>query len=849
MQNHGHDEQARRDARLTDYLCGELDGAGAQALEAELQRDAELRARLEELRRAFAWVRDEAPPPPAQLGEARRVALRAAAAELAAAQAAARDGHFGAAAPPRATRVLRFPLWARAAAGLAVVAGLIALWRGPLGPVQFDAAASAPASHVGAADLSEMGYVSGTADRTAGFKLEALGYGGGAAFEPGQALRPWTDEQLTHLGGFVGRLETQPGADAGVMQFHLGPADTILPSVSPPSPPVSGGLEAPAAPGGAAPPTERRAGGEEEGRAKDKDAARGLLALESLADSEPDLQGNAGLALRGGGGGSPYCELTDGYGRRFINRGVVDHLRRHGNESPRDMFFRYYGDNAAVRAADDPLSTFAADVDTASYALVRAYVTQGSLPPKAAVRTEECVNSFRQELAAPREDDFALTLEAAPTPFAGEESLLLRCGLKAREVTRAERKPLNLVFVVDKSGSMEQGQRLELVRGALELLVDQVRDDDTIGLVAFDSKGHEILAPTPGAERWKIREALRSIQPGGSTNAAAGLFLGYAMAERAFRAEAVNRVVLASDGVANTGETDQARILEQIRRRAEADVDLTTIGVGMGNHNDAFLERMANEAEGTCHYVDSLEEAKRVFVDGFTGAMQVVAREARVQVEFDPSTVREWRQIGYENRALADRDFRNDRVDAGEIGAGHEMVALYEVVLAPGADRAATLATLRLRWKPDGARAFVEREARLRLGQVRTRWEEASPRLRLNGAVAQFAEFLRRSVHARGEDYGRLRAEADRLAREFARDPQVAEFFDLVGRAEQLARQAWPEDELSLLIDEARRARLIECELESAPQRDARAEELLREVRLQNAELERKLGEILERPR
>lgn len=849
-----HDQDAPRDGdtRLTDHLFGELDAEAARALEEELARDPALRAEWEELRATHALLEAAAPDVAPVLAEERRAALRAEAAATAAEEASPRG------------RVLRFPAWARAAAALAIVAGVVAVWKQAAAPEAEAGALTASGPAVDPKVLESLGYAGDSYSSAlqpvrpasgapgAGGEREARG---GAYLGPADAVPPSDAPAVLGLGGggaTLGWNEPAPLQEAilgEVLRLQAEPSEQPFVGLLSTTPPAAGGLVAPDAAGAPATPgapAAKRDGADRGLRAEESDRsrydrnagdARARLKEMGYADESADFDDDPSLGRYG---------LDDGYGRRHEGRDVLVHLHRRGNESPRDMFYRYYGDNAAVRTAEDALSTFATDVDTASWALARNYLVQGHLPPKAAVRTEECVNAFRQELAPPAEGDFAIHLEAAPTPFAPESHLLLRVGLKAREVDRAARKPLNLVFVVDKSGSMAQQDRIELVKQSLELLVDQIRDDDTIGIVAFDSDAHEILAPTAGAERWKIREALRKLSTGGSTNAAEGLTLGYAMAERAFRKDAVNRVVLASDGVANTGETDQAEILAKVRKSAEADVDLTTIGVGMGNHNDVFLERLADDGDGSCHYVDTFEEAKRVFVERFTGTMQVVAREARVQVEFAPGVVREWRQLGYENRAMRDQDFRNDAVDAGEIGAGHEMVALYELRLADLIDGPDRMATVCLRWKPDGASEFVEIEKAIGLGDARSRWDLASPRFRLAGTVAQFAEFLRRSVHARGDSYDDLRERAGALARELRGDPMVAEFRDLVDRTAELARHLWPDDELAMLIEEARRTRLLECELEAMSERSEKAERLLQEVRLQNEALERRLEELLQ---
>lgn len=863
MNNEPDPMQPNRDQRLTDFLCGELDAAAARALEAELAADPALQARLADLRRALELVREDAPALTEGLPPARREALRAAAAAAALQTAAGRDGHAGhralaADAPAPAGRLLRMPVWLRAAAALLLVVGGAFLWRTTrpeAGAAAEGLSAQAPAEESWMRKLESLGY-----SEAGEAKAEAGSIGWRQIPPAGAPAAPGMEEALMALGyvdstqrdtalrvapapaSEFGAFLSQADAETSDLARQDGGVDLleseIVPGFALSQPLLERG--APATSGGAAGDLSSFRPNKIDSPAPDQDRA--------YRDEEPAFGGtyagpgdnsDASSELRA------RAALTDGYGRAYRNEELLGHLRRHGNETPRDMFFRYYGDNASVRANEDPLSTFAADVDTASYALVRNYLTQGNLPPKAAVRTEEFVNSFQQELTPPRDGDFAVTLEAAPTPYGAAGSLLLRCAIKAREVSRAERKPLNLVFVVDKSGSMAEGGRLALVQSALELLVDQIRDDDTVGLVAFDSEGHEILAPTPGAERYKIREALRGLTSGGSTNAAEGLFMGYKMAEGAFRKNAVNRVVLASDGVANTGETDQQRILEKVRKSAEAAIDLTSIGVGMNNHNDVFLEQLADAGEGSCHYVDGLDEAKRVLVDGFTGTMQVVAREVKIQLEFDPAAVASWRQLGYENRALRHEDFRNDRVDAGEVGAGHAVVALYELQLRPEAEDKANLATLRLRWKPDGSRKVEETATVLRAGEARSRWSQASPRLRLDGAVAQFAEFLRRSVHARGDSYELLRQDAARLARELE-DAQVAEFRDLVERAAALVQQLWPEDDLALLIEEARRGRLMEAELECVRERTPDVEELLKEARLHNAELEKQLQDLLQ---
>jgi len=589
-----------------------------------------------------------------------------------------------------------------------------------------------------------------------------------------------------------------------------------------------------------------------------KDAKDGRFAGdEADASGDDDLNGLASLGYADGysvgGGGSFDREnrapsgyvVIDGYGRRYHNEQILNHLHRQERERPSDMFFRYYGDNAAVLTTTNPLSTFAADVDSASYALSRAYLVDGNVPPKAAVRTEEFLNYFDYDLPVPTEDDFAVYMEGGPSVFSREPRQLVGIGVKAKEIAAEARPAMNLVFVIDKSGSME-GERMQLVKDALELVIDQLKEDDTLGLVTFDSRGHVLQESIPVRERYKLRRAVRSLSTGGSTNAGEGLALGYEMIEKVFDPKRINRVILASDGVANTGETDQKRILADVKSRAEAEVDLTTLGVGMGNHNDVFLEQLADQGDGSCHYLDDFAEAKRVLVDDFLGTLVTVGRQLKIQVEFDPKVVQRWRQLGYENRSLTAAQFRDDSVDAGEVGSGQDVVALYEIDLMPEADAEATLATVRLRWIPEGASKAVERSFPMTVGELTGRWGLTSKRLRLAAVSAQLAETLRQSWHARGDDRELLASEAERLAQEWSEQSEVAELRDMIRRAHSLLPRYVAGDELTQLMEEARWMNLRQAEIEQLQEGQDQQEELLEALRLQNAALEARLQELLQ---
>ncbi len=459
------------------------------------------------------------------------------------------------------------------------------------------------------------------------------------------------------------------------------------------------------------------------------------------------------------------------------------------------MFFRNYGVNPFIAADEDPLSTFAVDVDAGSYTLARRYLELGHLPPADAVRVEEFVNFFPQGYPKFEQGDFRILIDGAPSPF-GAGYHLVRIGLKGREITARNRKPAQLTFVIDVSGSMDREDRLELVKKALRLLVDELRADDRVGIVVYGSQGRVILEPTKAQDgRRSILAAIDQLRPEGSTNAEDGLRLAYDMARRGYRPGAINRLVLCSDGVANMGQTGPESILARVRTEADRGIQLTTIGFGMGNYNDVLMEQLADQGDGNHYYVDGIEEGQRVFVENLTGTLQTIAKDAKVQVEFDSTRVLRYRLIGFENRDVADRDFRNDRVDAGEIGGGHEVTALYEVKLAPGVTQG-TLATVRLRYaSPEqedaGAPRVRELEQRFAVGALSRKFEDAAARFRLDAAVVEFAEILRGSYWAKE---GRL-SDVLSVARNSAaslRDESSAEFVSLVEKAAALKAQARP---------------------------------------------------------
>jgi Ca-activated chloride channel family protein len=453
------------------------------------------------------------------------------------------------------------------------------------------------------------------------------------------------------------------------------------------------------------------------------------------------------------------------------------------NDAPYgDVFFKEYGTNPFVDTDDDRLSTFGLDVDTGSYTVARRYINDGNLPPREAIRVEEFVNAFSYGDRPPARGDFAIRAEAAPTPFMkGDLYRVVRFNVRGRIVDAKDRKPAVLTFVVDVSGSMNLENRLELVKRALGLLLDQLKSSDQVGLVVYGSYAQKILDPTSDKEA--IRQAIERLSPGGSTNAEDGLRTGYEMAAQFRRRDAINRVILCSDGVANVGRTGPDSILHVIERQAkENDIELTTVGFGMGNYNDVLMEQLANRGDGRYAYVDTIEEARRIFVEELSGTLQTIATDAKAQLEFEPSVVSRWRLLGYENRDVADERFRDDTVDAGEIGAGHSVTALYEIKLKDDAPRRGTAATLRLRYRSKETGRVVELEHDLRLSDFADSWNSAPRGLKLASLVAEFAELLKGNYWAREGNVADVLSRARRIAAELPGDRRANEFVTVVER-------------------------------------------------------------------
>ncbi|WP_460368932.1 vWA domain-containing protein [Pseudomonas sp. Tul1A2] len=416
--------------------------------------------------------------------------------------------------------------------------------------------------------------------------------------------------------------------------------------------------------------------------------------------------------------------------------------------------YQALADNPIHSVVETPVSTFSADVDTGAYANVRRLLNQGRLPPEGAVRLEEMVNYFPYDYALPSDGSpFGVTTELAASPW-NPHTRLLRIGIKASDRAVAQLAPANLVFLVDVSGSMDRREGLPMVKSTLKLLVDQLRDQDRVSLVVYAGESRVVLEPTSGREKAKIRTAIEQLTAGGSTAGASGIELAYQMAQQAFIPKGINRILLATDGDFNVGVSDFDSLKQMAVDKRKTGISLTALGFGVDNYNEHLMEQLADAGDGNYAYIDNLREARKVLVDQLSSTLAVVAQNVKLQVEFNPAQVSEYRLLGYENRALKREDFSNDKVDAGEIGAGHTVTALYEIVpagekgwleplrygksSAAVSEKSGELAMLRVRYQqPEGGKSLlIERPI---ANQVAT----ASEDLRFAAAVAAFSQQLK----------------------------------------------------------------------------------------------------------
>ncbi len=460
-------------------------------------------------------------------------------------------------------------------------------------------------------------------------------------------------------------------------------------------------------------------------------------------------------------------------------------------------------ENPIHRVSEQPVSTFSIDVDTGAYANVRRMLNQGRLPPADAVRAEELINYFDYGYAPPgdRSTPFSVTTEIAPAPWNSQRQLLL-VGIKGYEVPKQAIPAANIVYLVDTSGSMNSPDKIELLKQSFRLMTRQLRPQDRVAIVAYAGSAGLVLPSTPGSDQASILSALDRLAAGGSTNGGAGLELAYSVAQQHFIEGGVNRVILASDGDFNVGYVGVDVLKTLIADKRKSGVGLTVLGFGGGNLNDHLAEQLANTGNGNYFYIDTLNEGRKVLVEQMSSTVLTIAEDVKIQIEFNPALVQEYRLIGYENRLLAREDFNNDQVDAGEIGAGHNVTALYEITLTgsaaaasdplrygnaaalpPAAAGADELAFLRLRYKQPGQTSSELIETPIRSSQIA---DQPSERLRFAAAVAGFADHLRGGKYGNGMTLAQI-GELAASARGDDAWGYRAEFAQLIGLAGALS--------------------------------------------------------------
>ncbi|MEZ4525940.1 MAG: VWA domain-containing protein [Desulfobacterales bacterium] len=471
---------------------------------------------------------------------------------------------------------------------------------------------------------------------------------------------------------------------------------------------------------------------------------------------------------------------------QVFNTEQYDHIQEIGFKSP----------------IHDPLSTFSIDVDTASYANVRRFLNENRMPPEDAVRIEEMINYFSYDYPEPDgKEPFSLTLESASCPWKPEHRLV-HVGIKGKDIPMEQIPPMNLVFLLDVSGSMNSPDKLPLLKKAFQLLTDQLRAKDRVAIVVYAGAAGLVLDSTSGNEKKTILEAIGRLESGGSTAGAQGIQQAYDVAKKNFIRNGNNRVILATDGDFNVGVSSDGELVRLIEEKRNEGIFLTVLGFGTGNLKDSRMEKLADKGNGNYAYIDSLLEAKKVLVKEMGGTLFTIAKDVKIQVEFNPAKVKAYRLVGYENRMLNKEDFNDDRKDAGELGAGHTVTALYEIIPAgskesvPGVDDlkyqttqiksgSAEMLTLKLRYKLPG-----EDQSRLRtraLTDSGPSFEKASENLRFSSSVAGFGMLLRKSEFKGSMNYGEVIRIA-KNARGKDENGYRAEFIRLVEQAEMLDR-------------------------------------------------------------
>lgn len=448
----------------------------------------------------------------------------------------------------------------------------------------------------------------------------------------------------------------------------------------------------------------------------------------------------------------------------------------------KDNIFNNYGVNPFTSTKEDNLSTFGLDVDTASYTWMRKSLLNNLLVTKDSVRPEEYINYFDYDYPQPEASDkFSISTELVKL----KNINVLKVGLQSLKINNQQRKNAHLTLLVDVSGSMDQENRLGLVKESTKLLVNNLTSNDYISIVVYGTEARTVLEHSNDKE--KIISAIESLKTEGSTNTEAGLNLAYQVAKEHYRLAYINKVILCSDGFANVGSTTPDALLTKIRQDALSGISLSTVGFGMGNYNDIVMEQLANKGDGSYAYVDDLKEANRIFVQNLTGTLQTVAKDSKIQVYFDPNVVSEYRLIGYENRDIADNDFRNDKVDAGDIGSDQKVTALYEIILKENPDNTKSLAKVSLRYKDiEESQTVKEMAKEVKLSDLKD-FDNGNSSTKTAISVAVYAEILKSAYWSRIFSFDDVIGYAQQASQNNDND-KLKEFISLVNKAKTLKK-------------------------------------------------------------
>ncbi len=475
-----------------------------------------------------------------------------------------------------------------------------------------------------------------------------------------------------------------------------------------------------------------------------------------------------------------YNSPSAASGASNIRPSIVSKIPMNEADKTKNNYFTNYGNNTFVLTQSDNKSTFSIDVDTASYTWLRKSLDNNLLVNKDAVRTEEYLNYFDYNYPKPVDGKFSINTDLVNSNL-NSNTKIMRIGIQGKEIDNSVRKSANLTFVVDVSGSMGQENRLELVKKSLEILVNQLNNNDRIAIVVFGSDARIVLNATGIEQKVQIIQAIQSLKTEGSTNTEAGLRLGYSLAEKNFSSGEINRVILCSDGVANVGQVGPDAILSKIKQSSQSGINLSTVGFGMGNYNDTLMEKLADQGDGNYAYVDNIKEAQRIFVQNLTGTLQVIAKDTKIQFEFNPQVVKEYRLIGYEKRDIADKDFRNNNVDAGEVGSNQSVTALYELKLNDNVN-SGKIGSIFLRYKDvDKGDNVIEVNKDVDLKDL-TYFSNASSSTKLAISIAQYAENLKEGYWANQTNLNDILASTKQVNQELNSPDKVSELVNLMSK-------------------------------------------------------------------